>query len=560
MTSHRCSRLSLVRIDLLVLSVAATCAVGAHAADTVKPTLNLNAPSPGATTTGTSTSMNGNVSDDVGVSRVDWRNDRGGSGSASFRAGSRLSLWTVDAVALQTGTNNLTVTAYDAAGNATQKTVTVTRSATTPPPPPPPAPPPPAPAPPPSSGYSCTDANVLCVDDTAGATQRYATIQAAASAAKPGNVVLVHSGNYAGFTVSTSGTATQPIRFIANASDVVINRGGNSEYDGVRLNNVSYVQIEGFTIRNDSTSSPRINRCISARGATPTSPMHGNVVRNNTCTLANAEGVYLSQFADGLVEGNTISRAGQNGQARMHGLYLANAGSNNTTIRGNRIFDNKNAEGNGIHANGDLSIGGSGLIRNVVIEGNTIYGNGQSGINMDGVQDSTLQNNLVYGNARHAIRDYQIDAAAGAARLRIVNNTLVATGGWAVKLSEDAGGHVIFNNILAGSSGSLSVGTTTGLVSNSNVVTSVFSYDNESTTVSLSTWRSKTGQDGATQSSTTSALFTNPSAGDYTLSTGSVARNKGVATLNGVSAPPKDIVGTARPQAGAIDIGAYEMK
>ncbi|MEW6705846.1 MAG: right-handed parallel beta-helix repeat-containing protein, partial [Pseudomonadota bacterium] len=196
----------------------------------------------------------------------------------------------------------------------------------------------------------------------------------------------------------------------------------------------------------------------------------------------------------------------------------------------------------------------------VVVENNIIYGNGQNGINMDGVQDSTFQNNLVYGNARHALRDYQIDGAAGAARLRIVNNTLVANGGWAVKLSEDQGGHVIFNNILAGSSGSLSVGTTSGLVSNDNVFTASLSSDNESSTVSLSTWRSRTGQDSVSQSSTTSALFTNASGGDYTLSSSSVARNKGVATLSSVSAPVKDIRGMARPQAGAFDVGAYEAQ
>lgn len=406
------------------------------------------------------------------------------------------------------------------------------------------------------STYNCSDANVLCV----GSGQRYATIQAAASAAKPGNVVVVHSGTYAGFSVSTSGTATAPIRFVTTGTDVVINKGGNMENDGIRLQNVNYVQVEGFTIRNDSGSSPRVNRCISARGATADSPMHGNVVRNNSCTNADAEGFYLSQFANGLVEGNTISGAGKNGETRKHGLYLANAGSHDTTIRANRIFDNKNAEANGIHMNGDLSIGGTGLIRNIVIEGNTIYGNGQSGLNFDGVQDTLVQNNLVYNNARHALRDYQIDGAAGPARLRIVNNTLVATGGWAIKLSEDQGGHVIFNNILAGSSGSLCVGTTSGLVSNNNVATSVFSTDTESSTIALSTWRTRTGQDGVSQSSSTSALFTNPSAADYTLSGTSPARNKGTATLSGVSTPVKDILGTARPQAGAFDVGAYEAR
>ena len=39
-----------------------------------------------------------------------------------------------------------------------------------------------------------------------------------------------------------------------------------------------------------------------------------------------------------------------------------------------------------------------------------------------------------------------------------------------------------------------------------------------------------------------------------------MARNKGTSILNNVAAPGKDIVGTARPQAGAFDIGAYEMR
>jgi parallel beta-helix repeat protein len=409
------------------------------------------------------------------------------------------------------------------------------------------------------TNYSCADSNVLCVDDSAGATQEYKTIQSAASAAKPGSIVLVHAGNYAGFTVGTSGTSTQPIRFLAAGENVVIDNAGTTERDGVHLSNVSYIQIEGFVIRNDSGTSSRVHRCIAAREATPSKPMHGNVLRNNTCNSSDAEGFYLSEFADGLVEGNTISASGKNGQSRMHGLYLANAGSNNTTIRGNRIYGNTNSESNGIHANGDQSVGGNGLIRNIVVDGNTIYDNGQNGINLDGVQDSLFQNNLVYGNGHHALRDYQIDGAAGAARLRIVNNTLIADAGWAVKLSEDAGGHVIFNNILAGSDGSLSVGTG-NLVSDRNVVVGSFSSDNESTTMSLATWRSRTGQDAATQTGTLGTLFTNAAGSDFTLSAGSVARNKGVATLSGTPAPGKDIIGTARPQGGAIDIGAYEAR
>ncbi|MFZ2649942.1 MAG: right-handed parallel beta-helix repeat-containing protein [Burkholderiaceae bacterium] len=409
-----------------------------------------------------------------------------------------------------------------------------------------------------SSNYNCADAKVRCVAQTAGASQEYATIALAAAAAKPGDIVLVHSGNYAGFTVTTSGTAAQPIQFIANSNDVIIGKAGNTESDAIHLRNVSYIGIEGFTIRNDASSSPRIHRCIAARGATPGQPMRGNTLRNNRCIAAEAEGFYLSQFADSLVETNTISGSGTSGQTRAHGVYLANAGSNGTTIRGNTIFGNANGESNGIHANGDLSVGGSGLIRNIVVEGNIVYGNGQSGINMDGVQDSLFQNNLIYGNARHAIRAYMIDGAAGPANLHFVNNSLVASGGWAIKLSEDSGGHVVFNNLLFGSTGSLCVGANS-LASNNNVAGGSFSNDTEASVITIATWRSRTGQDANSQSSTQAAVFKNTAAADYSLSNTSPARDKGVATFSSVAAPQKDILGAPRAQGIAIDAGAYEL-
>lgn len=408
------------------------------------------------------------------------------------------------------------------------------------------------------SGQDCADIKVRCVAQIAGATQEYATIQLAAAAAVPGDIVLVHAGNYAGFTVSSSGTAAQPIQFIAHSNDALIGRAGNTEGDAVHLRNVSYIVIEGFTIRNDTSSSPRIHRCVAARGATAGQPMRGNTLRNNRCIDAEAEGFYLSQFAEGLVEANTISNSGTNGQIRMHGLYLANAGSNGTTIRANTISGNRNGESNGIHANGDLSVGGNGLIRSLVIEGNVIHSNGQSGINLDGVQDSLFQNNLIYANARHAIRAYAIDGAAGPANLRIVNNSLVASAGWAVKLSEDGGGHVIFNNLMFGSTGALSVGSNS-LAANHNVVDGSFSNNNEASVIQLASWRSLTGQDAASLQSTPAETFSNSAAGDFSLAAASPARDRGVATFSSVAAPAKDLLGRNRAAGLGIDAGAYEL-
>jgi len=143
--------------------------------------------------------------------------------------------------------------------------------------------------------------------------------------------------------------------------------------------------------------------------------------------------------------------------------------------------------------------------------------------------------------------------------LRIINYAFVTSNRWAIKLSEDAGGHVFCNSILFGSSSSLSVGSV-ALSSNNNVVDNSFSADNEATTIKLSTWRAKTGQDAASQTSTANAAFSGAASGDYSLSISSPARDSGSATLFGIAAPTADILGIPRRAGAAFDAGAYERQ
>jgi hypothetical protein len=96
------------------------------AADTVKPVATITTPTT-ATTFSTSVatlSLRGTASDNVGVTRVTWSNNRGGSGTATGTTN-----WSA-LVTLQGGSNVLTVTARDAAGNTATDTITATYSAT----------------------------------------------------------------------------------------------------------------------------------------------------------------------------------------------------------------------------------------------------------------------------------------------------------------------------------------------------------------------------------------------------------------------------------------------
>lgn len=93
------------------------------APDTTAPAISITKPTTAATrTTATLTiDLSGTASDNVGVTRVTWSNDRGGSGTATGTTS-----WSVTGIALQPGANLLTVTAFDAAGNTRTDVLTVT--------------------------------------------------------------------------------------------------------------------------------------------------------------------------------------------------------------------------------------------------------------------------------------------------------------------------------------------------------------------------------------------------------------------------------------------------
>jgi parallel beta-helix repeat protein len=109
---------------------------------------------------------------------------------------------------------------------------------------------------------------------------------------------------------------------------------------------------------------------------------------------------------------------------------------------------------NGLHFNGDESLGGDGLIQNALVEGNVIYGNGAgggSGINMDGGTGGTIRNNLLYDNHASGISLYRIDASAGASDnpRRQQHDHVNAADGRCVREHQDGStGNVVRNNIL----------------------------------------------------------------------------------------------------------------
>ena len=100
--------------------------VAASSPDATAPTVSILSPaSSGNYQTDQATlAVSGSAQDDSGVAEVRWVSSAGQSGTASGTTD-----WSVSRIALQEGTNTISVTAVDAAGNAGTATLTVTYTA-----------------------------------------------------------------------------------------------------------------------------------------------------------------------------------------------------------------------------------------------------------------------------------------------------------------------------------------------------------------------------------------------------------------------------------------------
>ncbi|MGD0769947.1 MAG: IPT/TIG domain-containing protein [Tepidisphaeraceae bacterium] len=90
--------------------------------DYVPPSISISSPTAGSTyaTNSGTIGIGGIASDNVGVTQVVWTNDQGGGGIATGTTN-----WSVSSIVLQSGSNDITVTAMDAAGNESSSVLTV---------------------------------------------------------------------------------------------------------------------------------------------------------------------------------------------------------------------------------------------------------------------------------------------------------------------------------------------------------------------------------------------------------------------------------------------------
>lgn len=379
--------------------------------------------------------------------------------------------------------------------------------------------------------------------------QAWLTLQYAADHITAGDSVWIANGTYVGFDMRTTGTAANPIVFIAIGNSAVINLPTGTT-DGINVEDADYIEINGVRAINQPRNGIRLvfaNHCI---------------VRNTFCDHNQDRGIFTGFTDDLLLEYNECLNS-----IDEHGIYVSNS-SDRSIIRYNICHHN---HGGGIQINADESQGGDGISTDPEIYGNVIYENGVgggAGINLDGAQSAFIYNNLLYQNHATGIALFQQDAAAPSINAVIVHNTIVSAtdGRWCIIAVNGSSGAQIYNNIiiqtgtvpnLPRGSIALDADAVSGFGSDYNIVINKLSKVGDGAFVTLATWQTYGYDTHSFLAAPLASIFVAPGS-DYHLLTNSPAVNAGnISFSSGVNT---DIEGTSRPQGSQVDIGAYELQ
>ena len=95
--------------------------------------------------------------------------------------------------------------------------------------------------------------------------QAWRTLQYAADQVNAGDSVWIADGNYAGFDLRTTGTAANPIVFIAFGNSAVINAPNPVTTDGINIEDANYIEVNGVRVINQPRNGIRLvfaDNCI----------------------------------------------------------------------------------------------------------------------------------------------------------------------------------------------------------------------------------------------------------------------------------------------------------
>jgi hypothetical protein len=277
----------------------------------------------------------------------------------------------------------------------------------------------------------------------------FKTLQDAADASRGGDLIAVMPGTYAGFVLGDKPDASDGsyihFRAMGNLGDVIIDRASDRDPDWmVLLQAAHHVIVQGFNIAGhtgpgQALVGPRAGIMLDGDFGRTGKQTHHIVIAGNFSHNHRKWGLHSTDTHTVLIQDNLFALS-----AQEHSAY-ASDGSDNYVIRRN-IFFGSNASG--LQCNIDSVSSFHELIKNpelrsyrkeeptrewaiglmklatekfgennfpdgrgvnFIIEDNVINANGKAGggsLNLAGLQESLIQNNLLYGNFNHGIAQW----------------------------------------------------------------------------------------------------------------------------------------------------------
>ncbi len=377
--------------------------------------------------------------------------------------------------------------------------------------------------------------------------EAWLTLQHAADEVAAGDSVWVANGNYVGFDLRTTGTAADPIVFIAASSGCIIDTENPVTTDGINVENADYIEINGFRVIDQPRNGIRL---VNA---------HNCIVRNTYCDNNFERGIFTGFTDDIIIEYNECLNS-----IDEHGIYVSNS-SDRSIIRYNSCHHNTRG---GIQINADGSQGGDGISTDPQIYGNVLYENGTGGgaaINLDGVQGAFIFNNLLYENHATGIALFRQDGSAPSINGVIIHNTILnaADGRWCILAVNGSSGAQVFNNIIINQhawrgSIALDPDAVPGFDSDYNIVVNSLSNEGDGQSMTLTEWQALGYDQNSMLADPLGDIFVSHETGDFHLATDAQAINAGSAAFAfGVA---EDIEMITRPQGPEHDMGAYEAE
>jgi len=355
-----------------------------------------------------------------------------------------------------------------------------------------------------------------------------ASLATVANQAGPGDVICLHAGDYAGFTLTAAGADGSPLVIKAYPGEEQKARLTHDDFTsgyGIRVDNADFVILEALWI-------DQVNQGIYVKDSDHVEAW------NNKVTEVGQECLRFKQSNFGAFVGNTVAGCGRKTGANGEGIYVGSGESPGDDTHG------------------------------VLVAGNDVSDTTHEGIELKGfTHDCVVENNVLHdltvvdGGAIHVTTT---ESGANNASGHIVRGNIVFNAKTTTVYSDGNGidfqrGGLVYNNVLydnqhygirvddkKGLQGSVQVFHNTMLGNGSGALGI---YDGAAVDA-----RNNLGPTSTDNMAASASLFVQASAGNFHLVPGSAAIDQGSDV--GIAT---DLEGTPRPQGAGFDYGAYEF-